>query len=125
MHIYRLIAPAVSSLQVWAVEKICAFSDILRSLAENKGITQKKLAADIGVPVSTIGGYFQGTSEPDLEMIKRLANYFNCSVDLMAENRTACSQSFDEEMLLHIYRTLPDHLKPLFLEIGKTMSKAK
>ena len=99
------------------------FSDILRSLAENKGITQKKLAADIGVPVSTIGGYFQGTSEPDLEMIKRLANYFNCSVDLMAGNKSPGCDSFDEEMLLHIYRMMSAEQKGLFLEIGKTMAK--
>ena len=102
---------------------IMGFSDVLRSLAENKGITQKKLAGDIGVPVSTIGGYFQGTSEPDLEMIKRLANYFECSVDLLAGNISAPSQSLDEEMLLHIYRSMSKDRQQLYLELGKTMMK--
>ena len=100
-----------------------SFSDVLRSLAENKGITQKKLAAEIGVPVSTIGGYFQGTSEPDLETIKHLANYFNCSVDLMAGNHSPQTISKDEEMLLYIYRAMSDDRKKLFAEIGKTMAK--
>ena len=100
-----------------------AFSDILRTLAENKGITQKKLASDIGIPVSTLGGYFQGTSEPDLETIKRLANYFGCSIDLMAENSTSCTESLDEEMLLYIYRSMTADKQQLYLEIGKTISK--
>lgn len=99
------------------------FSDILRRLAENKGITQKKLAEEIGVPVSTIGGYFQGTSEPDLETIKHLANYFNCSVDLMAGNHSPQTISMEEEMLLHIYRSMSDDRKQLFVQIGKTMAK--
>ena len=52
-----------------------------------------------------------------------LANYFNCSVDLMAGNNTQNCASFDEEMLLYIYRTMPEDRKGLFLAIGKTMAK--
>jgi len=100
-----------------------AFSEVLRSLAENKGITQKKLAADIGVPVSTMGGYFQGTSEPDLETIKRLANYFGCTIDLMAGNHTPNTVSADEEMLLHIYRSMTRDRRQLFVKLGNTMAQ--
>lgn len=99
------------------------FSDVLRGLAESRNLTQKQIAADIGVPASTIGGYFQGTSEPDLEMVKRLARYFNCSVDFLTGNKTAQAESFREDILIHIFRTMSETQQELYLELGKTVAK--
>lgn len=41
------------------------FHEILRLLIEERGSTQKQTAKDLHIPVSTMGGYVQGTSEPD------------------------------------------------------------
>ena len=38
------------------------FGDILRSLLEERDITQKKLALDLNIAPSTIGGYVQNSS---------------------------------------------------------------
>lgn len=99
------------------------FSDILRSLAENRNLTQKQIAADIGVPASTIGGYFQGTSEPDLEMVKRLAQYFGCSVDFLVGNKTPQAKSYKEDVLIHIFRSMSESQQDLYVELGKTVAK--
>lgn len=97
-------------------------SDVLRSLAESKNLTQKQIAADIGVPASTVGGYFQGTSEPDLEMVRRLARYFGCSTDFLLGEKTAQAQSYKEDFLIHIFRSMSGSQQDLFIELGKTMA---
>lgn len=99
------------------------FSDVLRSLAEDRNLTQKRIAADIGVPTSTIGGYFQGTSEPDLEMVKQLAQYFGCSVDLLMGNKTVQAKSYKEDILIHIFQSMTEEQQDLYLQLGKTIVK--
>jgi len=101
------------------------FPDILHSLAEEKNLTQKQLAAEIGVPASTMGGYFQGTSEPDLEMVKRLAQYFGCSVDYLLGNPSAQSRSFQEDTLIRVFRSMPEDKQNLYVELGKTIVKVE
>ena len=46
------------------------FGDVLRSLLEERNITQKKLAIDLNIAPSTIGGYVQNSSEPDFETFR-------------------------------------------------------
>lgn len=97
------------------------FSEVLRNLAEDRNLTQKRLAADLGIPVSTIGGYFQGTSEPDLETVKRLAGYFGCSVDYLLGNKSQQTITFKEDTLLRLFRSMDDNQQTLFVELGKTI----
>ena len=59
------------------------FSYKLRSLIEERNLTQKQVAIDLNIAPSTMGGYVQGSSEPDFETLKRLANYFDVSTDYL------------------------------------------
>ena len=69
------------------------FGDILRSLLEERDITQKKLALDLNIAPSTIGGYVQNSSEPDFETLKRLAKYFDVTTDyLIPENQISTAR---------------------------------
>ena len=61
------------------------FCEILRALIEERGITQKQLAKDLCIAASTIGGYVQGTSVPDFNTLKRLAEYFGISSDYLLQ----------------------------------------
>lgn len=97
------------------------FSDILRELAENRNLTQKRLATDLGIPASTVGGYFQGTSEPDLEMVIRLAAYFNCTVDYLLGNKSQQTNSFKEDKLLYLFRNMDAKQQDLYLALGSTI----
>ena len=49
------------------------FHEILRLLIEERGLTQKQTANDLHIPVSTMGGYVQGTKETDFTTLKLLA----------------------------------------------------
>ena len=55
----------------------------LRKIRESKNITQLKLATDLGVTQELISRYELGASFPQPQMLIRLANYFNCSVDYL------------------------------------------
>ena len=59
------------------------FSDKLRCLIEERNLTQKRVANDLNIAPSTIGGYVQGSSEPDFETLKILADYFDVSTDYL------------------------------------------
>lgn len=58
------------------------FKDKLKHLRIQNNLTQADIAKAIGVSPATIGNYEQGTREPrNNEMWKKLADYFNISVD--------------------------------------------
>ena len=95
------------------------FYDILRNLIDERGLTQKQLAQDLEIPVSTLGGYVQGTSEPDFETLKLFANYFNVSADYLLNLKIGNTQSGLENELLRIFRSLSTEQQELYLEQGK------
>ena len=99
------------------------FSDILRLLIEERGLTQKQLAKDLHIAVSTLGGYVQGTSEPDFDTLRRLAEYFEVSADYLLDFRTGKGSSHGEDDLLRIYRALPPLQQEMYIEQGKVLMR--
>ena len=57
--------------------------DNLKKLREARNITQIKLSIDLGVSQELISRYELGTSFPQPNMLIKLAQYFNCSVDYL------------------------------------------
>lgn len=99
------------------------FGDILRNLINDRGITQKQLAADLNIAPSTLGNYIQDSREPDFQTLKDIARYFNVTVDYLIDNRSPYTQSRNEEELLRIFRTLSSDQQDLYLEQGKAFLK--
>ena len=52
------------------------FKDLLKKLRTEKGLTQKALADKIGIPVSMISKYEQGTNKPSNPYLYRICNFF-------------------------------------------------
>ena len=61
------------------------FGTVLRKLIEEHGITQKSLAAKLNLAPSTLGSYVQNTREPDFELLKKIASYFQVTTDYLLE----------------------------------------
>ena len=99
------------------------FHEILRLLIEERGLTQKQTAKDLHIPVSTMGGYVQGTSEPDFATLKLLAEYFDVSTDYLLNVRSGKSKTHEEDDILRIFRSLTPEQKILYLEQGKVYLK--
>lgn len=60
----------------------------LKELREQKGITQEKLANELGLTRSVISMYEINASEPDLETLCKIAAYFYVSVDYLLGRET-------------------------------------
>ena len=60
-----------------------SFGRILKSLREERGISQQELAGILNVKRSTIGNYEQGTRSPDMETLEVIADYFNVDMDFL------------------------------------------
>lgn len=58
--------------------------EILLELMKKHGITSYKLAKDLGIAQATLSRWKTGNAKPSLEMLKRIAAYFNVSVDYLA-----------------------------------------
>ena len=58
-------------------------SEILKALRNEKGISQVSLANILGLSQQAIAKWETGNSEPDTEMLIRLASFFDVSVDYL------------------------------------------
>ena len=110
-----------------------SFNIKLKALRKKKGLTQRELAADLGVALSTIAMWETANREPDLATIKRIADYFKISIeelvndeielDLSCNSMLKNNARFDEEIisLRNILHSRPE-MQMLF-SISKSASK--
>lgn len=64
------------------------FGNRLRQLRKEDNLTQKDLAAKLGLAFSTISMYERGIREPDFETTEAIADYFNVSMDFLLGKST-------------------------------------
>lgn len=109
-----------------------SFNMKLRTLRKRKGMTQRELAADLGVALSTIAMWETANREPDLATIRKLAEYFSVSIEELIndeieigyENYTLKKNArFDEEIitLRNMLHSRPE-MQALF-SVSKSASK--
>lgn len=57
------------------------FNERLRQLRQNSSLMQKEIAESIGISTITLRQYEQGTREPNIEKLMKLAIIFDVSLD--------------------------------------------
>ena len=88
----------------------------LKSLRHERGLSQQQLAEELGINQQSINGYENRSTEPDIEMLMKLADFFRTSVDYLVgyeairESRLS-SVSAEEMRLLECLRSLPEPLQ--------------
>lgn len=91
----------------------------LRELREARHLNQQKLAMELNITQAAISKYELGLSEPDISMLKNIADYFHVSVDYLIEFSDSpfpanfSDVSAGELNLLSSYRRLSDTQKEL------------
>ncbi|MBQ7883795.1 MAG: helix-turn-helix transcriptional regulator [Phascolarctobacterium sp.] len=59
------------------------FVRILQDLREDRDITRKDLANALNISISALGMYEQGRREPNIDMLIKMADYFDVPIDLL------------------------------------------
>ncbi|AFK85868.1 MULTISPECIES: helix-turn-helix domain-containing protein [Thermoanaerobacterium] len=108
------------------------FSDRLKELRKEKNLTQEDLAKILEISRSTIAGYETERKEPDYETLKKIADFFNVSIDYLLgriDIRSPLDKItkavLDDPELLEFWNTLKDRedLKHLFNQTKKLSPK--
>ena len=97
----------------------------IRELRLEKGLRQKDVAEQLGISAQSLGYYENWVNKPDPDMLIRLADFFEVSIDylLCREDETgliatrgATPYADDEEALLEIYRSFSAPMKEFILK---------
>ncbi|MCL2176412.1 MAG: helix-turn-helix domain-containing protein [Firmicutes bacterium] len=59
------------------------FGERITELRQDRGLTQRQMADVFNISQSTIALWETGKTEPNFEMLKKLANYFGVSADYL------------------------------------------
>jgi len=85
---------------------------ILKDLREDRDLHQKEVASYLGVSRSAYSNYENGSREPGIEILKKLADFFRVSMDELLgytpKKRGELSLGRDERDLVRKYRALSD-----------------
>lgn len=86
----------------------------IKSLRELKKITQTELSEQLDVSPSTVGMWEQNRRTPDAEMLKRISEFFNVSLDYLLGKTDIKNYSKEYTVALHSdtdYDDLPESAK--------------
>ena len=109
-----------------------SFNIKLRTLRKKKGLTQKELASDLGVALSTVAMWETANREPDLATIRKIAEYFDISIEELVNdelelgyaNYTLKNNARYDEEIISIRNML--HSRPemqMLFSVSKSASK--
>jgi len=84
-----------------------AFSEALSSLRREKGLSQRNVAADLGISQALLSHYENGAREPKLEFVVKMCNYYGVSADYIL-GRTDTRTGESEQKLKEINEALLD-----------------
>ena len=59
------------------------FGTNLRNLRVQRGLTQQRLASDMGISQASITSYETGFREPNFEMVRKFAEYFHVAPSML------------------------------------------
>ncbi len=59
----------------------------LQMIRKEKGYNQLKVAMDLNISREALSHYENGKRSPDVEMLRRMSEYFNVSIDFLINGR--------------------------------------
>jgi transcriptional regulator with XRE-family HTH domain len=74
----------------------------LRTLRKANRMTQKELAVDLSVAFQTISNWENNSIDPSVNMIIRIADFFNCSTDYLLRGGNKSTMYIDTSDLTEV-----------------------
>lgn len=100
------------------------FKENLKKLRKNAGLTQKKLAAELGVALSTVAMWETGSRQPDYKTLNKIADFYGVTYNQLLSDQSENKYDNDSDDILQLrdlLRTRPE-MKMLF-SVSKNASK--
>lgn len=96
----------------------------IANLRKDKDLSQAQLAKFMNIGTSTLGMYETGKREPNTEILSKIADFFDVSVDyLLGRNESTSSDDNDEldwtDFGMAYGGHIPDELKDMYKAIAK------
>lgn len=85
------------------------FSERLKELRDELNISQYKLSKDLNLSRSAISAYELNKRQPDFEILERIADYFNVSIDYLIGRSN--SKTYDEHVFHSDFESLSEKLE--------------
>jgi transcriptional regulator with XRE-family HTH domain len=74
------------------------FADRLTNIRKKKNITQQRVADYLGVTRPAYTAYERGTRQPDYETLKKLADFFDVSIDYLLTGKETKKSDWDSKL---------------------------
>ena len=109
------------------------FANNLKKQMELKGVSRRDLSEALGISYFTITAWTNSTKYPRMDKVEMLANYFGILKSDLIEDKTGEEKEIpgktmqlteDEEMLLNLFRQIPEDQQKVFLEMGRVYANS-
>lgn len=84
VYIWKHLVYNTFSIQLGGFIKMSTFPERLKELLSKKGVSLREVARSIEVSNSLLSKYQNGIHSPKIDVVKKLADYFNVSVEYMS-----------------------------------------
>lgn len=85
------------------------FAEVLETLMDERGLGRMELSRGSGIPYTTIDGWFKkGGDNVRLQTLKRLAEYLDVSLDVLADMPSEVPSASEMKMISR-FRNLDEH----------------
>ena len=92
--------------------------NVLKNLRENQELSQRELAEILGVSQQTVASWEVSRTEPNHDILQKIADLFNVSTDyLLGREVAGASISEEEKRLLSDYQSLNAEGKQTLLNV--------
>lgn len=100
------------------------FGKKLKAILEFEGIKQKEFAETLHISPSTMNGYLNDKRQPDFELVKKMAEALNVTVDYLFGGGCGNSPTLSESelALLTSYRKMPPEQQKVFSALAKMLA---
>ncbi len=104
---------------------VMKIGDKIKKLREGKNISQKELAGELGVTDAMISMYENDKKNPSLEVITKIAMFFNVSTDYLLGTETMSDNELPKNIraVARDLLDLPEENRKLAIDMIKSLSK--
>lgn len=104
---------------------VMKLGDKIKKLREGKNISQKELAGELGVTDAMISMYENDKKNPSLDVITKIAMFFNVSTDYLLGTETMSDNELPKNIraVARDLLDLPEENRKLAIDMIKSLSK--